>query len=126
LSEFWSVGEQLGNIVMQTEPHLDWDDFWRRRRVCGLFVLTLPLFFLYGILVAAIHSDPDGAQAAVLIGPMFLIIPAWFITYVVLYFRVLLWRCPQCGGCFCWGWFIAWPIAKTCVNCGLAAPDKMA
>ena len=98
-----------------------WCEFRRRRQRLGHFVLTLPLIFLYGI--GLIVFDPRGAIGIVLIVPLALIMPLWFIAYVVLLSRVLFWRCPKCRRHFCYAWWIAWPFANRCLHCGQLALD---
>jgi hypothetical protein len=99
-------------------PLVGWDEFRRRRRLWARSLLALPLCCLWVAGVALIQPDPRGPLAMALIGPWFVVVPAWFVAYTVLWFRVLHWRCPNCGDCFCSSWLVRWPWVSACVHCG--------
>ena len=104
----------------------NWDEFRRRRRKYLWFCATFSLFFIYGLALklidAAIGLDPHDLLTAVLVFPMFLIIPVWFVTMVILGERVMHWRCPRCGKSFCRSWFGWSPFVRKCRHCGLPLP----
>ena len=104
----------------------NWDEFRKRRRKYLWFCATFPLFFVYALALklidVTIGLDPHGLLSAALILPMFLIMPAWFVTVVVLGIRVMYWRCARCGNYFCFGWFGWSPFVRKCGNCGLPLP----
>jgi hypothetical protein len=86
----------------------------------------LVYWLVTGLVIEWIKPDRNSALAKVLILLVVLITPIWFVTYVVLFFRVVLWRCPECTRYFCCAWWCSLPGTQKCVHCGFHVPVNQA
>lgn len=98
--------------MAETRPTFAWQDL--KRRQTRLLLAYIPGFVALAVLGAGLsrflHSDLPFAIALL----------TWVGMCLVLYFRLIAFRCPRCGHRFFVAWFSGWGVwSRSCPHCGL-------
>ena len=95
-----------------------WASYNRRLRRFNLIVVAMCVLVV-ALLVFMVMSAAKPGPWADFALPL-LAVP-WFacgFAYMITYYQLMSFRCPQCGGRFMLTWWSSWPWRRHCPHCG--------